>query len=57
MSRVPPSAVSKQMHDSIERQRQLLTPDQGHLITEVGHIAYQSMFCDETNTMRPRSGL
>ena len=34
-------------------QGQHLTSGQGHVIIEIGHVAYQSMRLDETNTMKP----
>ena len=30
-----------------------LTSGQGHVVTQVGHIAYDSMHIDEINIMRP----
>ena len=38
-------------------QGQNLTSGQGHVLTQVGHIAYESMRLDERNTMRPFSRL
>ena len=34
-------------------QGQNLTSGQGHVIIELGHVAYQSMRLDETNTRKP----
>ena len=30
---------------------------QGHVATQEGHVVYQSIGCDVTNTMRPRPRL
>ena len=38
-------------------QGQNLTSGQGHVVNQVGHIAYVSMRLDERNTMRPLSRL
>ena len=42
---------------TLKRQGQNLTLGQGHMVTQVGHIAYVSMRLDERNTMRPLSRL
>ena len=42
---------------TLKDQGQNLTSGQGHVVTQVGHIAYLSMRLDERNTMRPLSGL
>ena len=42
---------------TLKVQGQNLTSGQGHVVTEVGHIAYESMRLDESNTMRPLSRL
>eukprot|EP00915_Cephaloidophora_sp_WS-2016_P011027 GHVH01016221.1.p1 GENE.GHVH01016221.1~~GHVH01016221.1.p1 ORF type:complete len:103 (+),score=2.35 GHVH01016221.1:53-361(+) len=36
-------------------QFQNLTSGQGHMVTQVGHIAYESMRIDETDTLVPFS--
>ena len=38
---------------TLKGQGQNLTSGQGHLVTQVGHIAYESMRLDERNTMGP----
>ena len=38
---------------TLKGQCQNLTSGQGHVVTQVGHIAYVSMRLDERNTMRP----
>ena len=38
---------------TLKGQGQNLTSGQGHVLTQVGHIAYESMRIDERNTMRP----
>ena len=38
---------------TLKGQDQNLTSDQGHVMTQVGHIAYDSMRLDVSNTMRP----
>ena len=38
---------------TLKGQGQNLTSGQGHVVTQVGHIAYVSMRLDERNTMRP----
>ena len=40
------------MHDDLEWSGRYLTSDQGQVMTKVGHVAYQSMRRDETNTMK-----
>ena len=42
---------------TLKGQGQNLTSGQGHVVTQVGHIAYVSMRLDERNTMRPLSRL
>ena len=42
---------------TLKGQGQNLTPGQGHVVTQVGHIVYVSMRLDERNTMRPLSRL
>ena len=42
---------------TLKGQGQNLTSGQGHVVTQVGHIAYVSMRIDERNTMRPFSRL
>ena len=42
---------------TLEGQGQNLTSGQGHVVTQVGHIAYVSMRLDVRNTMRPLSRL
>ena len=42
---------------TLKGQGQNLTSGQGHVVTQVGHIAYLSMRLDERNTMRPLSRL
>ena len=42
---------------TFEGQGQNLTSGQGHVVTQVGHLAYVSMRLDERNTMRPLSRL
>ena len=42
---------------TLKAQGQNLTSGQGHVVTQVGHIAYVSMRLDERNTMRPLSRL
>ena len=37
---------------TLEGQGQNLTSGQGHMVTQVGHIAYVSMRLDERNTLR-----
>ena len=39
---------------TLKGQGQNLTSGQGHVATQIGHIAYVSMRLDERNTMRPR---
>ena len=36
---------------TLKSQVQNLTPGQGHLVTQVGHVAYQSMRQDKTDTL------
>ena len=36
---------------TIKGQGQNLTLGQGHVLTQVGHIAYESMRIDEANTL------
>ena len=38
---------------TFEGQGQNLTSDQGHVVAQVGDVAYKSMPLDETNTLRP----
>ena len=40
---------------TLKGQFQNLTSGQGHMVTQVGHIAYESMRLDETNTLVPFS--
>ena len=42
---------------TLKGQGQNLTSGQGHVVSQVGHIAYVSMRLDERNTMRPLSRL
>ena len=42
---------------TLKGQGQNLTSGQGHVVTQVRHIAFVSMRLDERNTMRPRSRL
>ena len=42
---------------TLKGQGQNLTSGQGHVVIQVGHIAYVSMRLDERNTMRPLSRL
>ena len=42
---------------TLKEQGQNLTSGQGHVVTQVGHIAYVSMRLDERNTLRPLSRL
>ena len=42
---------------TLKDQGQNLTSGQGHVVTQVGHIAYVSMRLDDRNTMRPLSRL
>ena len=42
---------------TLKGQGQNLTSGQGHVVTQIGHIAYVSMRRDERNTMRPLSRL
>ena len=53
-----PSCFSRQdasnhMSNDLKGQDQYLTSGQGHVLTQRGHVAYQSMSLDETNTMTP----
>ena len=55
---VLPSCFSRQdasnhMSDDLKGQDQYLTSGQGHVLTQRGHVAYQSMRLDGTNTMTP----
>ena len=38
---------------TLQGQGQNLTWGQGHMVAQVGHIAYESMHIDEKNTLRP----
>ena len=38
---------------TLKGQRQIFTLPQGHVMTEIGHVAYQSMRLNEGNTMKP----
>ena len=42
---------------TLKGQFQNLISGQGHVVTQVDHIAYVSMRLDERNTMRPLSRL
>ena len=42
---------------TLKGQYQNLTSGQGHVVTQVGHIAYESKRLDERNTMRPLTRL
>ena len=42
---------------TLKDQGQNLTSSQGHVVTQVGHIAYESKHFDDRNTMRPLSRL
>ena len=42
---------------TLKGQGQNLTSGQGHVVTQVGHIAYVSMRLNERNTIRPLSRL
>ena len=41
------------LHRDLERLVHNLTSGQGHVMTQVGHAAYQSIRRDETNTIKP----
>ena len=45
--------ASKDICFTLKGQGQSLTSDQGHVMTEIGHVAYQSMCLDKTNPMKP----
>ena len=38
---------------TLKVQGQELTSGQGHVMAEMGHVAYQTMRIDDTNTMKP----
>ena len=38
---------------TLKDQGQNLTSGEGHVVTQVGHVAYQSIRLEETNTMTP----
>ena len=38
---------------TLKGQTQNLTSGQGHVMTDIGHVAYQSMRLDDANTMKP----
>ena len=38
---------------TLKGQGKNLTSGQGHVMTEIAHIAYQTMRLDETNTIKP----
>ena len=42
---------------TLKEQGQNLTSGQGHVVTQIGHIAYESKRLDERKTMRPLSRL
>ena len=42
---------------TLKSQGKNLTSGQGHVVTQVGHIAYVSMHFDDRNTMKPLSRL
>ena len=43
-------AGSNNIHDDLEKFIRNLTSGQGHVMVQEGHVAYQSMRLDETDT-------
>ena len=47
------SLASKNVFFTLKCQGQTLTSGQGHVVTKIGHVAYQSIRLNEPNTMKP----
>ena len=48
-----PSCLPRQSRRIEKCTYSLTLKGEGHVVTQVGHIAYESMHIDERNTMRP----